>query len=84
MENASNYNLAAKLAAEKGFISTPMFQRSLNVGYSVAAALIDLLTANGIIADGEGNGKRKYIDNRGGCENTAIKDPITDSMPRPE
>lgn len=61
MEFNINYNLAAKLAAEKGFISTSMLQRTLLIGYSKASRIIDKLAENGIISEAEGNAQRKFI-----------------------
>lgn len=55
------YGQVLELALAAGSVSTSHVQRSLRIGYSRAARLVDLLEENGVIGPASGSGPRKVI-----------------------
>ncbi len=55
---------AKEIAREKGLVSASLLQRKLNVGYSRAAALLDLLEKYGFVESADGIKPRKYIEEK--------------------
>lgn len=56
------YEQAKDLVIEMGSASTLILQRTLGIGYSRAAKVMDALEANGIIGPADGSAPRKVID----------------------
>lgn len=55
------YEEAKELAIKKGTVSTSALQRSLGIGYSRAAKLMDILEEHGVIGPGNGSKPREVL-----------------------
>lgn len=74
-----NYEVARALVIREERASTAWLQRKFAIGYNKAAAIIDLLEANGVVSEADSLGRRLVLQEMGEAEEAILAEYVEPS-----